>query len=549
MEEAKQEECCLENKQSTAATSSSVSEGSASATAKSPGMCSPASTSPSHRRTSGPIRRAKGGWTPQEDETLRNAVAAFKGKNWKKIAEYFHDRSEVQCLHRWQKVLNPDLVKGPWTQEEDDKIIELVSKYGPTKWSLIAKSLPGRIGKQCRERWHNHLNPDIKKDAWTLEEELALMNAHRLHGNKWAEIARVLPGRTDNAIKNHWNSSLKKKLDFYLATGKLPPVAKNSSQNGARDTTRTPPTKNFLPYSSKGSDSTAQTSSGNTDFHKLDESSKDQIESSAPPDEDMVASTSGYLNESADSRHVKCWPGPLNVMDPRYRKSGSARKNGTKTRGESDYEISKLDEDKVTRTPLRLESPKYGSLYYEPPRLESRVPVDSELLSMYMHETNNSSITSPIGIFTPPCVKTRDLSLHSPESILRIAARSFPSTPSILRKRKTETRICLPPKQMQEGETETINNVSQESGQEETLNNSGSMMDSPNGSLCESPSNNDHSPSRSNSKAFNASPPYRLISKRTAISKSVEKQLEFAFDKEMNNHTIKSVESNGISSR
>ncbi|KAI8546805.1 hypothetical protein RHMOL_Rhmol07G0148000 [Rhododendron molle] len=67
-------------------------------------------------------------------------------------AEFFPDRSEVQYLHRWQKVLNPELVKGPSTQEEDDTIIELVLKYGPTKWSVIAKSLPGRIGKQCRER-------------------------------------------------------------------------------------------------------------------------------------------------------------------------------------------------------------------------------------------------------------------------------------------------------------------------------------------------------------------------------------------------------------
>jgi myb proto-oncogene protein len=67
-------------------------------------------------------------------------------------AECFPYRTEVQCLHRWQKVLNPELIKGPWTQEEDDQIIDLVKKYGPTKWSVIAKALPGRIGKQCRER-------------------------------------------------------------------------------------------------------------------------------------------------------------------------------------------------------------------------------------------------------------------------------------------------------------------------------------------------------------------------------------------------------------
>ncbi|KAG7020315.1 Transcription factor MYB3R-4 [Cucurbita argyrosperma subsp. argyrosperma] len=174
------------------------------------------------RRTSGPTRRStKGQWTAEEDEILRKAVQRFKGKNWKKIAECFKDRTDVQCLHRWQKVLNPELVKGPWSKEEDEIIVELVQKYGPKKWSTIAQHLPGRIGKQCRERWHNHLNPAINKEAWTQEEEIALIRAHQIYGNRWAELTKFLPGRTDNAIKNHWNSSVKKKLDSYLASGLL----------------------------------------------------------------------------------------------------------------------------------------------------------------------------------------------------------------------------------------------------------------------------------------------------------------------------------------
>lgn len=159
-------------------------------------------------------------------------------EDWSKVSKYVgNGRTDAQCQHRWERFLDPSITKGPWTDEEDKRVIELVRDYGARHWSLIAKELKGRVGKQCRERylehmkgknfprrsfhsrWHNHLNPVINKNPWTNEENLRLFILHQHFGNKWAEIAKYFNGRSDNSIKNHWNSSMKKK--FHLEVENL----------------------------------------------------------------------------------------------------------------------------------------------------------------------------------------------------------------------------------------------------------------------------------------------------------------------------------------
>ncbi|KAI3780766.1 hypothetical protein L2E82_10756 [Cichorium intybus] len=105
------------------------------------------------------------------------------------------------------------LKKGPWTQEEDLKLMEYIQLHGPGNWRTLPKNAGlQRCGKSCRLRWTNYLRPDIKRGRFSFEEEETIIQLHSMLGNKWSAIAARLPGRTDNEIKNYWNTHIRKRL-------------------------------------------------------------------------------------------------------------------------------------------------------------------------------------------------------------------------------------------------------------------------------------------------------------------------------------------------
>lgn len=152
-------------------------------------------------------------WTVEEDDLLRTLVSQTGTNSWSVIAKYFPNKTAPQVSGRWEKVLNPKIIKGSWTREEDEIIAKFVAENGDKDWARLALLLNGRTGKQCRERFKNHLDPKVQKTAWTEEEDRRLIDLHNKLGNQWTLISSYFEGRSDNCIKNRWNSTLKKRIE------------------------------------------------------------------------------------------------------------------------------------------------------------------------------------------------------------------------------------------------------------------------------------------------------------------------------------------------
>jgi hypothetical protein len=157
-------------------------------------------------------------WTNEEDKILLKYAEKFKFKNWKQIAEYLEGRSAIQCSARYKRI-RPGIIKGAWTDEEDQLLLQLLKKFGKN-WSLISKYMTSRSGKQIRDRYLNSLDPNIVKIKFTPEEDKKILELYTKYGSAWSKIAKEFTQRTGDMIKNRFYSSLRKQVhhDDYRET-------------------------------------------------------------------------------------------------------------------------------------------------------------------------------------------------------------------------------------------------------------------------------------------------------------------------------------------
>jgi myb proto-oncogene protein len=150
-----------------------------------------------------------GKWTVQEIAKLTDAVTEHGGNNWAAVAVMVPGRTNRQCRQRWVDSLDPIITTGKWTVEEDARLTDAVKEHGENNWTAVAAMVPGRFDKQCRRRWVDSLDPVINTGSWTVEEDAKLTAAINEHGeNKWAAVAELVPGRIKKQCRQRWTSYL-----------------------------------------------------------------------------------------------------------------------------------------------------------------------------------------------------------------------------------------------------------------------------------------------------------------------------------------------------
>lgn len=159
-------------------------------------------------------RISKGPWTEEEDQKLREHVETYGSTDWVTAGAALVGRTGAQCRHRWIDVLDPTISKGPWTAEEDRKLTYYVGKHGPGDWVTIALNLPGRTRNQCRHRWVEVLNPNISKGPWTADEDDLLRAVVAREGSTdWVAVATHIAGRTGAQCRHRWKDVLDPAID------------------------------------------------------------------------------------------------------------------------------------------------------------------------------------------------------------------------------------------------------------------------------------------------------------------------------------------------
>ena len=150
-------------------------------------------------------------WTKEEDEILIQKTKEHNFKNWAAVASFIPGRTAIQCSARYKRI-QPGLIKGAWTPEEDLELLRLYKYYGKN-WSNISRSMPQRTGKQIRDRFLNALDDNLKKEKFSIEEDKKVLKWYKVYGNAWSKIAKKIKGRTGDMVKNRFYSSLKNHID------------------------------------------------------------------------------------------------------------------------------------------------------------------------------------------------------------------------------------------------------------------------------------------------------------------------------------------------